>query len=144
MNVRKARKKDLGQLIQLLNQLTQDESPSVDYGRAYDEITNYPNYHMFVLEDGNELVATVALVIMPGLAHGARHWAMIENVIVDEKHRRKGYGRKLIEHAIEVAKGFNCHKIVLISKFFRKEAHQFYESVGFEKEAYGFGYAKDL
>ncbi len=37
----------------------------------------------------------------------------IEDVVVDEGHRRKGIGKSLIQFAIEKAKEINCYKIVL-------------------------------
>ena len=41
---------------------------------------------------------------------------------------------RLINKAIETAKKNNCYKVILLSGIARKEAHQFYENLGFSSE----------
>jgi GNAT superfamily N-acetyltransferase len=66
------------------------------------------------------------------LTRGGKSIGFIENVITDEKHRRKGIGKKIIKEAIEYAKEQNCFKVLLQSGNKREEAHRFYESIGFD------------
>ncbi len=40
----------------------------------------------------------------------------------------------MIEKAIETAKKNNCYKVILFSGVARKEAHQFYENLGFSSK----------
>ena len=55
-----------------------------------------------------------------------------------EKHRRKGLGRQLLQHAIARARETGCHKIELCSDRRREEAHHVYRAVGFKESASGF------
>ncbi len=58
----------------------------------------------------------------------------ISNIIVFEKHRRKGIGTKLISKAEKFGHKFGDHKIWLISgKHYSEDP--FFEKVGFKKEA---------
>jgi GNAT superfamily N-acetyltransferase len=62
----------------------------------------------------------------------------VEYVVVDEKHRRRGIGKLLMDDVIERAKEAGCYKIMLTSDNRREEAHDFYRSLGFEASAHGF------
>ncbi len=62
----------------------------------------------------------------------------IDELVVDRKARGKGVGRKLLERLIEMASENGCRAIELDSSFHRKEAHSFYEELGFQKRAYLF------
>ena len=37
----------------------------------------------------------------------------IENIIIDEKYRNKGYGVKLMKELVEICKKNKCYKIIL-------------------------------
>jgi ribosomal protein S18 acetylase RimI-like enzyme len=56
----------------------------------------------------------------------------IEDVVVDERVRRQGIGRKLTEAAIAWAKEIGADTIDLTSRPEREEAHGLYTSLGFE------------
>jgi len=66
-------------------------------------------------------------------------YMLIENVVTAPQYRRKGYGRALLQNAMDLARRHNCYKIMLLSNAGRKEAHGFYMSLGFEgKSKIGF------
>ena len=58
--------------------------------------------------------------------------------MVDENYRGQGIGKKLISRIEEIAIGNQCKQIELDSAFHRKEAHHFYENIGFKSRAYLF------
>lgn len=62
----------------------------------------------------------------------------VSSIISNEEDRGKGYGRKLMDHAKELAEARGCNALVLDTGMPRKEAHRFYEIYGFEKSAYCF------
>ncbi|MGL4612663.1 MAG: GNAT family N-acetyltransferase [Shewanella sp.] len=57
--------------------------------------------------------------------------AEITGLIVGEKYRRFGVGKKLISEAISWAKSLNLTKLVVRSNIQREESHVFYRSIGF-------------
>jgi GNAT superfamily N-acetyltransferase len=67
------------------------------------------------------------LAIIPNLTRNGKSNGFIENVITDEKYRKKGIGKKIITMAIEYGKQNNCYKIILQSSFKRRENHIFYD-----------------
>jgi ribosomal protein S18 acetylase RimI-like enzyme len=57
----------------------------------------------------------------------------IDDICVDEKHRRLGIGKMLFEKCREQAKSLNCHNIDLGVYKFNKSAISFYESCGMKE-----------
>ena len=88
------------------------------------------NSELWVAKDGSRIVgmATLAVVVMP---EGER--AQIEDVVLDEKYRGQGLGRKLSEKLIERAKARNVPKITLTSNDSRVAANMLYQKLGFVK-----------
>lgn len=138
--IRLATEADLPRIVELLAQLSPD-----DPGR---EDTSEPlpyNYHMvfremaqgrqqlLVAEVRKKIAGTLALVIVPNLSHRGTPYAIIENVVVDEKQRSKGIGEALIARAVEEARKAGCFKVTLTSNKRRKDAHRFYERLGFAR-----------
>ena len=55
----------------------------------------------------------------------------IGGLVVDERHRRRGAGRLLMGQAERWARGKGCWAICLRSNILRKDAHAFYERIGY-------------
>ena len=58
--------------------------------------------------------------------------SIIEDVIVDERARRKGIGEALVRYAIQVAREAGAEGVSLTSNPGREAANQLYQSMGFE------------
>ena len=137
---------DLPRILQLYDELvittSKIESNKIplleDYQRTLNEIDSIPGYELLIAENKEEILGTVALLIMPNLSHHASPWALVENLIVDPNQRGKNIGRKLMEYSIYRAKEAGCYKIILNSNKVRRGAHKFYRALGFEASAYGF------
>lgn len=56
----------------------------------------------------------------------------IEDVVVSEAARGKGVGKKLVEHAVEIANQSNVKSIDLTSRASRVAAIALYKKVGFQ------------
>jgi GNAT superfamily N-acetyltransferase len=144
--IRLAKESDLPRILELYHELSMITTEAEqhlntsrdDYRRVFAEISNHPGRELLVAEYEGEVVGTVALFIIPNLSHGATPYALVENLVVNHKYRRKGIGKKLMEYTIARAKQERCHRIELGSDKKRKEAHRLYRSVGFEPSAYGF------
>jgi GNAT superfamily N-acetyltransferase len=62
----------------------------------------------------------------------------VDELVVDKDHRGKGIGKKLMNRIEQIAVHNQCEQIELDSSFHRKEAHVFYENIGFKSRAYLF------
>jgi len=145
-HIRLAEEKDVPSILELYRELTIttsevecSRSPSLaDYRGVFAEIHSDPRQELLVVEVQGEVVGTIVLLVIPNLSHNATPWALLENLIVTEKHRGRGLGRMLLEHAVGRAKQLGCHRVELSSDLRRKEAHNLYRSMGFEAQAHCF------
>jgi GNAT superfamily N-acetyltransferase len=143
--IRKAEEKDIPSILELYQQLSlapenYRKAAVEDCRHVLEQMADVPGYHFLVIEDNGEVIGTTVMVILPAMAHGTSSFAVIEYVVVDEKHRNKGIGKILMEYCQELAKKAGCYKIMLTSDHRREDAHRFYESLGFEASARGFRY----
>jgi len=145
VTIRTAKEEDIPRILELYRQLAftppppSSPQPSVEeYRWAFAEMSAVPGYRLLVAEEDGEIFGTTVLAILPGIAHGVSPFAVVEYVVVDEKCRRKGIGRLLMDDIVARAKEAGCYKIMLTSDKRRKEAHEFYKSLGFEASAHGF------
>ena len=67
---------------------------------------------------------------------------LIEDVVVKSEWQGKGIGKQMMLFALAQCKENGCYIAALSSNIKRDRAHQFYESVGFEK--HGFSFLIDL
>ena len=91
-----------------------------------------PCYHLLVGETEGEVVSSVTLVVVENLTHGARPYAVMENVVTRSDCRGRGYATALIARAKEIAAGAGCYKIMLLTGSKREETLRFYENCGFD------------
>ena len=146
IEIRLAKESDIRRILELYHELSMITTQAErrlntswdDYRKVFAEISSDHRHELLVAEYEGEVVGTVALFIIPNLSHGATPYALVENLVVNHKYRRKGIGKKLMEYTITRAKQEGCHRIELCSDRRRKEAHRLYRSVGFEASAYGF------
>ena len=68
---------------------------------------------IFVIEENNRIVATITCMIEQKLHNNCKRVGHIEDLVVEENSRKKGYASALIQKATEVCKTENCYKIVL-------------------------------
>lgn len=133
MEHRIASKEDLPGILELYRQLTPDDPP-LEPERAqniWDAIESRDDIRYFVAVDGVEVVSSCNIAIVPNLTRNGASWAVIENVVTDDAHRRRGIGKRLMEMAIDFAKSRGCYKVCLLSNSTRAGAHKFYEELGF-------------
>lgn len=94
--------------------------------------------HLLVAMVEGAVVGTADCSIVANLTHRGRPWSVVENVVVDDRCRRQGVGRRLMEEVVERCRAQGCYKIQLLSQQHRSGAHAFYESMGFQATAVGF------
>lgn len=141
LSCRKAEKKDLPEILRLYSQPEMDNGGILPLSQAeeiFERIQAYPNYHLFVALDQEKIVGTFALLIMDNLGHLGAPSAIIEDVVVDPDYQGKGIGKRMMKYALELAEQEGCYKAVLSSDAKRKQAHLFYESLGFTRHGTSF------
>ncbi|MEO7335979.1 MAG: GNAT family N-acetyltransferase [Caldimonas sp.] len=108
--------------------------------RRYAAILARPDHELYVAVDDGDgaVVGTYALAFLPGLTHGARDSAIVEDVVVAADHRGRGIGRQMMEDALRRCRARDCYKLVLSSHLQRDAAHRFYEGLGFAKHGFSF------
>jgi GNAT superfamily N-acetyltransferase len=134
--VRSATLCDQGALCDLYNQLNPTDPPwpsEAPTTEALSKVLNHDGTTVLICEAGCVPVSTCMLVVCPNFSRAGRPFALIENVVTDRKHRRRGYGRKLIERAIEIAHQHGCYRVTLLTGSQREETLRFYEASGMRR-----------
>jgi GNAT superfamily N-acetyltransferase len=137
--LRRARADDLPAIVGLIaaDQLgaTRDGVQTAEdlagYQRAFRAIDGDPAHVLVVAESGHEVVATMQLSFIPGLARRGALRAQIEAVRVHEAFRSHGLGAAIITWAIDEARARGCALVQLTTDKSRTDAHRFYERLGF-------------
>ncbi len=83
-----------------------------------------------VLEEDKKVIGFASLIIHQVPSEG--YVARVEDVIILDTHRGKGYGRKIMEELILIAKKKKIKTVNLTSHPKRVEARNLYSSMGFE------------
>ena len=64
---------------------------------------NGMDHHVIVAEENGEIVSSCVCVIIHNLTHNQQSYAFIENVITDEKFRKRGLATQCLDYAKEIA-----------------------------------------
>jgi len=141
--VRRAARADIPAIVALIaaDQIgaTRDGGDLAPYEEAFAAIDADPAQALVVLADAaDDVVGTLQLTIIPGLARRGALRAQIEAVRVREDLRGRGLGHALIAWAIEEARRRGCALVQLTSDKRRGEAHRFYGRLGFTATHEGF------
>lgn len=110
------------------------------YERAFAAIDKDPAHHLVVATDGDDVVGTLQLTLIPGLARVGATRLQIEAVRVRADHRNRGVGRAMIEWSLERAADWGAGLVQLTSDLAREDAHRFYTRIGFVPSHVGFKY----
>ncbi|MFS2149768.1 N-acetyltransferase family protein [Rhizobium sp. Rhizsp42] len=143
--IREARRDDLKALIAMFadddigghgDTVSEDALP--DYERAFETIAASPDQTLFVAELAGEVVGTFQTAITTTLTGRGTSFMIIEAVQTRGDMRGRGIGARMIEFCIETARARGLPRVQLISNAKRKDAHRFYERLGFEASHLGF------
>jgi N-acetylglutamate synthase-like GNAT family acetyltransferase len=136
---RKARIADLPHIIALLledelGSTRESKSAAVheNYIKAFHKIESDPNQYLMVVENGDEIIGTCHLTIMPSLTFIGSTRMQIEAVRVAGKYRGQKIGSWMFDQAISFAKENDVSIVQLTTNKKRPKAKHFYEKLGFE------------
>jgi GNAT superfamily N-acetyltransferase len=101
------------------------------YLDAFDAIDADPAHLLLVATDKGQVVGTMQLSFIPGLARRGALRAQIEAVRVRQDHRSRGLGAAVLAWAIDESRRRRCALVQLTTDKARADAHRFYERLGF-------------
>lgn len=138
MHIRQSRQEDFKQIVCLFRQLWPNkrlniEELNVIFKSALDSSRDV----LLSVEYENHVIAFSSMTLSHSFWQES-NIGYITTLIVDEKIRNQGIGKKLMDELIHIAKRHHCKKIELDSAPSRTQAHQFYIKLGFENRAYLF------
>ena len=138
MLVRPATEADLPEILRLL---LDDRATPSDFGElppdapcyleALREMQASGHSCTYVAEVGGRIAGTFMLSFLRHLMRRGSLLAQIEAVRVDVRMRGGGLGTQMMRWAIDEARRRGCGRMQLTSNLSRKDAHRFYERLGF-------------
>ena len=114
-----------------LSQAPQLGGPTEQQRRAFAIIAEHPDNEILVATRGDEVVGTLQLTYIPGLAYDGGWRAQVEAVRVRGDCRNLGLGSQLMNWAIERARKRGCRLMQLTTNRARIDAQRFYGRLGF-------------
>lgn len=109
-----------------------------DAERWFQRSQQYPTYNLWVAEQEGQVVGVFTLLIMDNLIHQGSPSGIVEGVAVDPQFQGQGIGKQMMEFALSQCRAAQCYKMALSTHLSRDRAHDFYESLGFQKHGYSF------
>ncbi|RST58128.1 GNAT family N-acetyltransferase [Siminovitchia terrae] len=144
MEFRMAKKSDLKEIVRLLaddelgskREKYEDPLPEAYYN-AFSAIESQGGNQILLVTNNEIVIGCLQLTIIPGLARLGMKRAQIEGVRVDKNYRGQKIGEALFREAITIAKSEGCGLVQLTTDKDRKDAHRFYEKLGFNSSHEG-------
>jgi GNAT superfamily N-acetyltransferase len=138
VTLRDARREDVTAIVAMLaddalgakREVTTEPLPA-SYYTAFDALDRDPNNRLLIAEINGEIVGTLQITFIYGLSRQGAKRALIEAVRVASPHRGKGIGEQIILEAVAMARRERCAMVQLTTDKSRKDAHRFYERLGF-------------
>jgi len=139
ININRVGRNDLPELAVLFRELTGNEQNVLKLEENFIRIEQNDDYIILGAYIDGELAGSLMGIICLDFVDECSPFMLIENVIVSEKFRGQGIGRELMAKIESIAVERGCSYIIFVSGSKRKEAHKFYESIGYDPgEAKGF------
>jgi len=140
--IREASESDLPAVLFLYSQLGMDDGTVLsedDANNIFTRMKSYPDYKLYVAIYGTAIVGSFALLIMDNLGHKGAPSGVVEDIIVHQDWRGKGFGKTIMKEAMSICASKGCYKLALTSNKLRLNAHLFYKTLGFD--VHGFSYS---
>ena len=131
MPIRRLTAYDYKKFFPLINEFRETSFSEKEFKYTFLDMNSF-THQVWVLEENDEFIAAGTIIFEKKFIHNLSIVAHIEDIIVKESHRRKGYGKTLVTHLINTSKEFtSCYKISLNCS---DEYIPFYEECGLEKK----------
>lgn len=142
LRVERAERTDVPAIVALLTDdpigATREHGTVGAYEESFDALVRDPSELVVVVRDGDDVVATAQLTIIPGLSRGGATRLQVEGVRVAARWRGRGLGAAFMAWAHEHGRARGARLAQLTSDTTREGAHRFYEALGYEASHVGF------
>ena len=101
----------------------------------YEAMQSLTDCRVLVAREGDTVLGTVSGFCCRGLAGT---FLASEDLIVTEDSRNGSIGTRLMDAIHSYGREQGCQYAILVSSGFRKQAHRFYEKIGYTEEVRGF------
>jgi GNAT superfamily N-acetyltransferase len=128
--IRRAEGRDAAALARLIDQLGYAAAPDEVAGRLAD--MEAEGRIVLVAEQDGRVIGCLSTSVMRVL-HRPAPVGRISMMVVDEGHRGRGIGARLVRAAEETLAAQRCYMVEVTSRFSRTDAHRFYERLGYEQ-----------
>ena len=108
------------------------------YVDGFASVSDDPNQLLAVAEMNGEIVGTVQISFVPGVALRGAWRGTLEGVRIARHLRGKGVGREMIAWAVEQCRARGCSIVQLTTNKQRRGAQDFYRALGFANSHEGF------
>jgi ribosomal protein S18 acetylase RimI-like enzyme len=139
LQFRTATRDDLPTIVALiaddqLGQARDDASLPLDqhYLDAFAAIERDPNQILAVVEQAGAIIGCLQITFIPGISRRGAWRGQIESVRVAHAKRSGGIGTAMFEWAVAECRRRGCSLVQLYTDKSRKDAHRFYERLGFK------------
>ncbi len=124
---------------ELIHQMYQDMDYE-EFSQLLNQMIEFDNYKIIAAFLDDEMVGVSGYWVAVMLYCGK--YLQVSNLVVNEKHRGFGIGKKIMKALEEKAKDLNCKKIALDSYTENKKSHSIYFRENYHIR--GFHFLKDL
>ena len=140
LTIRRAEAADMAALADLMVQLGYPTRTS-EMEMRMDAICADRNYTTLVALTGGKVCGMIGTFTRYSYEHNSPS-GIILALVVSDKMRGRGVGQALIAAAEKDLAQKNIRRVAVYTRFERKEAHEFYERLGYAKN--GFRFVKEL
>jgi ribosomal protein S18 acetylase RimI-like enzyme len=108
------------------------------YVASFRALARTQHQRLIVAADGERIIGTMQLLLVPALSSRGSWHAQIEAVRIAADIRGQGHGEAFVHWALEECRLAKCASVQLLSDKSRVAAHRFWRKLGFASSHVGF------
>ena len=112
LNIRKLGKNDYGPYSSLIEEMYSENFTINNYYEYLFKIESNNINYVFILENGNKIVASITIMIEPNILNDKKSLCHITELLVSKKENNEDYKSMLINYVREFCKN-SCDKLII-------------------------------
>jgi ribosomal protein S18 acetylase RimI-like enzyme len=135
--IRDATETDLQAIGNLLSELIDriEDQENIDLDNALinlKSLLHERNSYTIAAESDNEIIGFINFTTRQSVLHSGPS-GLIDELVVSEKYRTEGVGKKLVESAVNMCRSLGCVELEVSTETQNQTAQNFYEHLGFKE-----------